>query len=195
MTEWTDGIEVCVGGQKGCQQKCLLGNMLCFLNVCFPPHSDSCNNSAITFHSASITSPFSSPKKHWCSTWVKWIGLICFRFRCNNTFPRLSECRVHKRISDERWGKRRNYFTGAKCGGEKIISHAHWKFLMRFERKWRGIRRCLTLRFKTDGSRRMTPCQEKCMRNSQEKKSVSVMALSREGESDYSILGLEYNAI
>lgn len=30
------------------------------LEFCFPPHLDSCNNSAITFHSASITSPFSS---------------------------------------------------------------------------------------------------------------------------------------
>lgn len=40
----------------------------------------------------------------------------------------------------------------------------------------------------------MTPCKEKCMRNGQERESVRVMALSREGESDYSMLGLEYNA-
>lgn len=32
------------------------------------------------------------------------------------------------------------------------------------------------------------------MRNRQEGESVSVMVLSGEGESDYSMLGLEYNA-
>lgn len=167
------------------------------LEIGFLPHSDSCNNSTITFHSASITSPFSSPAspENIIVFHMAEFGLIRFRFHCKHTFPLLRKCNAPKWISDEQKGNRRNYFTGAKCGGEKIISHAHWKFVTWFERKWRGIRRCLMLRFKTEGLRWMTPCQEKCMRNSQERKSVNVMALSREGESDYCMLGLEYNAI
>lgn len=47
--------------------------------------------------------------------------------------------------------------------------------------------RDLTFWFNSEGLRWMTPWRERRMRYCQERKSVSVMILSREGESDYSM--------
>lgn len=87
-----------------------------------------------------------------------------------------------------RKGKGSNMLLGPNVCGEKIISHTHLKFLMQEVVKNPEV-------LETERFWWVTPCQEKCMRNSQERKSVSVMALSRAGESDYSMLGPEYNAI
>lgn len=94
--------------------------------------TDSCNNSAITFHSASRVL-FSSPPSPKNTTVfrageVNWthmfqLSLATTRSSGSESVEHINEYRIN--CKEEGGGaERRNYFTTAKSGGEKIISHA-----------------------------------------------------------------------